>query len=91
MAALFDDISRMMARPIPRRKVFGYLVGGLAAATLAAWGVTPAWAACPKGQFVCKGKLTTCCANGTNCCDGHCCSAPKYTCVNGQCVKSTIS
>ena len=92
MATLFDDISRTIARPIPRRKVFGYLVGGLAAVTLAAWGVTPGWAAtCPKGQFLCKATRSTCCANGTQCCGGHCCSTPKYQCVNNECKKSTIS
>ena len=94
MGTLFDDISRSLASPMPRRKVFGHIARGvLGAVALSTLGVNPAWAACPQGQFVCKGKLSACCINGATCCpnppntNAHCCTPPNI-CCGAACCKS---
>ena len=92
MGSLFDDISRSLASPMPRRKVFGHFARGLlGAVALSTLGVMPAWASCPQGQFVCNGKLTACCTGGSTCCgkgtgQNHCCPA-TYTCCTAACCK----
>ena len=97
MSTLFDDISRSLASPMPRRKIFGYIARGLfGAVALSTLGVMPAWAACPNGQFVCKGKLEACCTNGATCCpnppnaNAHCCTPPNI-CCGAACCKPGFS
>jgi hypothetical protein len=98
MNNFFDDVARSLASPMPRRKVFRYIVKGLlGGVAMAALGVRPASAGpCPKGQFVCKGKLAACCTDGAVCCPNvsgktaHCCPS-SHTCCGGSCCKPGYS
>ena len=91
MKSFFDDISRIVASPIPRRRAMRLVAGGLAGAALAALGFErPAYAACASGTFACGTKCCNCvteqCCGGTGCCAKgvDCCGT---TC--DKCCKST--
>jgi len=63
MKSFFDDISRIVASPIPRRRAMRLVAGGLAGAALAALGFErPAYAACASGTFACGTKCCNCVA-----------------------------
>jgi hypothetical protein len=76
MDSLFDDVSRILAQPRPRRATLRLVVGTAASAAVAAMlpGHAFAWAAIPcgnttcspdAGQMCCDATLNLCCASGT--------------------------
>ena len=93
MGTLFDDVSRIIASPVSRRKALKMVSGAFGGAILTSLGLgRPSWAqtsassaackpACASGQTCCNGK---CCGSGQKCCNGVCCS-PGSTCCNGKC------
>src|SRR5205823_2958207 len=99
MDELLDNIARILATPMPRRKALRYLGGALAAASIAVIGGRPVSAtACPKptpsvGDFTCgSGSGATCCARN-ECCAlkgnvGTCCKRNECVC-HGSCSSST--
>ena len=79
---LFDDISRILASPIPRRRALRLIVSGLVGATFAAIGLQPA-------------EAVTCttdsqCGTGNVCCNGICCTKGQ-ACVDKKCKKQPPS
>ena len=85
MSSLFDDISRIIARPMPRRQAFklvGGAVGGAALASLGLGRVSRAFGApaggpqplvtCKPGTIPCG---TGCCPSSQTCCANVCCAA----------------
>src|SRR6059036_3907018 len=103
MDRLFDDISRILASPIPRRRAVKLIAGGLAGAALAVFGPRRAVAfACGSGTFACGTKCcnsstqkccggTSCCATSVACCgtNGDKCCAVGDVCVNFKCQKQS--
>ena len=95
MSALLDDISRIIASPIPRRqalRLLGGVVGGGVLTYLgrASRGLgAPAGGAqqggpqkpekCGHNQFLCPDNKT-CCTTGQTCCNGNCCPAGQTCC-----------
>ena len=84
----FDEIARLLASPIPRRQVFRRVIGGLAAAALAAIGSPPQALAgvscatnadCSAGQFCCNASI--CCPDADVCCG---LGANSICCPNNQ-------
>jgi len=105
MDELFDDISRILASPVPRRRALKLVVGGLAGAALAVLGFErPAYGACTSGKFACGTKCcdcaneqccngTSCCAKGVDCCGTNCdkCCASDEFCraSDKKCIKGS--
>ncbi len=91
MSALIDDVSRIIASPIPRRqalRLLGGVVGGGVLASLglgrasralgAPGGVVP----CGPGSTACGGR---CCSNlAEQCCGGACVPRDHTCCSNGH-------
>src|SRR4051794_7163415 len=93
---LFDDISRIVASPISRRRAFRLIVGGLAGAALGHLGVKRAWAAfttdckgVPNDGTLCGpevGQVTgvciggICCPTARACKNNTSCCGPTQTC-----------
>jgi hypothetical protein len=84
MNSLFDDVSRIVASPVSRRRALtlvGQATGGAVLAVLGlratSWGFAP----CGAGQIVCAGK---CCSPGETCCNNKCCAGP---CCGGKCCE----
>lgn len=80
MNDFFDNVSRILATPMPRRKAMKLFGGALAAAVVAFAGGQPAQAAgckAPTPATCGSGNTASCCKN-TNCCYGtngkSCCS-----------------
>jgi len=99
MNFLIDDVVRILATPMPRRKAFRLIGGLLAAAFMTTIGEQRASAvscgatlACPTGFVCCKpqGNVNNgiCCAHGTCCCggggEGNCQASSGGTCPSGQ-------
>jgi len=91
MSTLFDDVSRIIASPVSRRKMLGLIGGAVGGAVLASFGLQAAaldennnMPKCGTHQTLC-GK--TCCDPGHACCDGKCCGS-KCVCCNGRCCDS---
>ena len=98
MDQLFDNIARILATPMSRRKAVGLVGSALAAAMVAALGVEPVYTEgqvppigeCNPQQE--KGGSKTCRDNGgPSCCPpGTCCAntgkARAQCCTKGQCV-----
>src|SRR6266508_211383 len=87
MDKLFDEISRIVASPIPRRRVMRLVFGGVASALVIAFGTGRVEAdncnpACPTGQTCCNG---VCCQAGQVCCNKVCCTAGQTCCGNQVC------
>ena len=97
---LFDDLVRMLASPMPRRRALRTIVRGLAgAAVISLFGTEIARADprpspegdpdgdCPENHYNCHGFV--CCNNNTQTCCGSgassACYRPPETCVGGQC------
>ena len=97
MSDLFDNVARILATPMPRRKALKLFGGALAAAVVAAAGTQPVKAAaCKKGETgsTCgNGSNAKCCAPGTCCAVKgsvvNCCAKNTCTCSNGTCAPST--
>jgi hypothetical protein len=95
MSGRFDDLTRAMAGPMPRRGALKVL-GAAAAASVGAVVLKPfrADAGCKAGEAVCG---TSCCAKGLACLDASTgrCSCPSGTvlcgptCCRGTCTLST--
>jgi hypothetical protein len=87
MNELIDNVSRILATPMPRRKAMKLFGGALAAAVVAFAEARPASAAGCKGQLVAcgTGANATCCKSG--CCYGggnkNCCTGFLF---NGSCL-----
>src|SRR5262245_18690565 len=92
--SLFDEVSRILASPMPRRQALRRIVGGLAAAALTAIvgpgrvhaaGECKSDSDCSGGQYCCNKKV--CCATGQLCCgsgaNSICCPAGGSCCGNG--------
>jgi hypothetical protein len=94
MSELIDNVARILATPMPRRKAMKLFGGALAAAAFAVSGARPASAAaCKNGQVTCgSGPKAPCCKSG--CCYGpggnNCCSG-GYLLPNGSCMKQKPS
>src|SRR5437867_4293857 len=87
MDKLFDDISRVLASPVPRRRALRLIFSGLVGTTVAAFGLGTAQAfACPSGQFCCPSNTTCtrCCSNSVVCCNSKCCN-PGDACISNKC------
>src|SRR6266536_1386290 len=99
MNDFIDNVSRILATPMPRRKAMKLFGGAFAAAVVAAVGVQPAEAAACTAKQVSSGSVT--CGNGSNatCCKGGCCYGPatnKICCsgflaTNGSCLSKKPS
>jgi hypothetical protein len=93
MSSLFDDVSRLIASPVSRRKMLGMLGTAFGGAMLAAFGIQPAALAqaapekCLKGQTACHGK---CCDAGFICCGAKCCTSKRAVCQSSFCCESGI-
>ena len=79
MNDFIDNVSRILATPMPRRKAMKLFGGAFAAAVVAFAGGQTAEAACKAGQVTCgTGAGSTCCksssccygTNGKSCCSG---------------------
>jgi hypothetical protein len=95
---LFDDVSRMIASPVPRRQMLGMLGSALGGAMLAslglrsaAFGQNPGVPKCSSGQILCNGKCCSgtcqdgrCCEKNTTHCGFECCGG-GLICCNGHC------
>jgi hypothetical protein len=98
MNDFFDNVSRILATPMPRRKAMKLFGGALAAAVVAVAGVQPIEAAgCtkndPKTSTTCgTGGGAKCCAQGTCCAKNgtvtNCCAKGQYVCPDGTCSAS---
>lgn len=99
MSKLIDDVARLLASPVPRRKTFKLLGGVLAAGLLGATGRSWAQAKAkgkeddriPCGADFCK-KDEVCC-RGVECCKKKeiCCPEGPVFCATGKkktCVSS---
>jgi hypothetical protein len=80
MSELIDNVARILATPMPRRKALKLFGGALATAVFAVSGPRTASAAsCKNGQVTCGGGANaTCCktgccygSGGKNCCTGY--------------------
>jgi len=100
MNDFFDNVSRILATPMPRRKAMKLFGGALAAAVVAVAGIQPlSAAACPKnavaGSKNCgSGSTIRCCPPGTCCATNGsnvsaCCPTGTCVCNNGTCSAST--
>ena len=92
----FDEFSRVLARPMPRRDLVknlarlaagvvagSFLAGRASAAACPSGFVTCGTQCCPPGYFCASGNL--CCQVGQYVCGPVCC-AFHYICKNGACV-----
>jgi len=88
---MIDEISRIIASPIPRRQAFRLLGGVLGGGILASLGLgrasrgLAAPVTCPSGTRLCG---TGCCANNLLCCGGTCYGAS--TSVNYNCCGTVL-
>jgi len=95
MDRILDEMARVLASPMPRRKAFRFIGGVVAAAVVGAFSAQPASAACGTGQSTCgKGGNQTCC-NANQCCatngaaGARCCNQGQCYCSNGTCAASS--
>ena len=93
MSDLIDNVARILATPMPRRKAMKLFGGALAAAIVALAGAQPVKAAtCTQnsdctgnGKVCCQGTCVgqSCCVSGVKHCTGQC------ACPDGTCSSST--
>lgn len=92
MRHLTDDIARVLASPMPRRKAFKLFGGALAGGILASMGVKPAHASescgffahCTSSQKCCTtGFLPFCAPASATCCGFGSCSSGGTCCGSG--------
>ena len=106
MSMLLDDVARIIASPISRRKAFRLVGGAVGGAVLASLGLgrsSQGWAAqaslalpvCPRGSSLCTaGKNSVCCGNILQkCCTdkGPYCCGVGQTCCQGTCCPAGTS
>ena len=95
MNFLVDDVSRIVASSVSRRKMLGMVGGAVGGAVLvslgfrtAAFGAqSPNTTKCPSGKTVCG---TYCCDPQQICVDGLCCP-PGYVNCSGKCCGGTCT
>ncbi len=91
MSYLIDDVARVLASPLPRRKAFRLLGGIMAGAFMGTVGAHRAMAA----NSICCSNGTGCSNNGGNCGgdassrDATCCST--CCCASGTCSSTASS
>jgi len=87
---LFDDIARILASPISRRRALRLIFGGVAAAALGNLEAQRAWAEdelcliddnCPKGKVCVNG---VCCPSERSCKDKSLCCPEDKVCRNNE-------
>jgi hypothetical protein len=94
---LFDEVARILASPMPRRRALGRIVGGLAAAALTtivgprvgraqgAPNMCQKDSDCGSGSYCCNKRI--CCTTGQVCCGSGstsiCCPPGGSCCGNG--------
>src|SRR5262249_23305894 len=92
MSQLFDDICRTLATPMSRSLALKLVLGLVAGAILAPFGLAQRerdpcpgekHGSCPPGQFCCFDSF--CCPQPHTCC-GHVCCPPPRVCIDGVCV-----
>ncbi len=96
MAQWFDDLSRMLASPMPRRRALLIIAGTVVSTALAS--LRPARAQvptcgsvdCPPGQSCCNSTFGLCCPDTGTCCSfgtaaAFCCTAAGQACCAGFC------
>ena len=104
MDNLLDDISRILATPMPRRKALRHLGGILAGAVIAAAAGQRVGAAaqqnpgcdaksCTAPKSCCGNAKTGVCCNPNHCCASRgntsaCCSPNSCVCASGTCAAS---
>src|SRR5437899_3222727 len=98
MDKLFDEISRMLASPVPRRKALRLFAGGVASALVVAFMPMrgDAFDNCGTGQNACgttPSGSTRCCTSSQTCCDNLVCCTSTETCnhTTHKCVKKKPS
>jgi len=91
MSSVIDDLSRILASPLPRRQAFKLMSGAIAGALLGALGHRTASAqppACPSGTTHC-GTGSLCCPSTKICCTTgtkpFCITRGKTCCGNTAC------
>ena len=101
MDKFFDDLAKILATQMPRRKAFRFVGGALAAAVMGVVAAKPALAAqctaqsCPSTTGKCcgTGANAICCATGTCCASkgstNTCCAKGRCVCSNGTCGVSS--
>jgi hypothetical protein len=88
MSELIDNVARILATPMPRRKAMKLFGGALAAAVVAFAGTQSVKAACGGGTTACgASSLNVCCSPGTCCTSNGSTQNPKAACCSkGQCM-----
>jgi hypothetical protein len=93
MSILFDDLSRIIAKPMPRREAFKLIGGALGGAfiTRLGFGIEQAAAVtCEKGESLCgSGSKAVCCSAGKVCCGDStvgwtCCPSGHKCCTDAS-------
>src|SRR5437879_1010388 len=79
---LFDEIARLLASPMPRRRAFRLILQSVGGAALVALGARPALAACDPP---CGANLQCCTVGG----GGFCAPTALICCGGGTCNPST--
>jgi len=95
MSFLVDDVSRIVASSVSRRKMLGVVGGAVGGAILTSLGLrtsafaaqTPTTTKCPPGKTVCG---TYCCDSQQVCVKGLCCPVGYVNC-NGKCCGGTCT
>jgi hypothetical protein len=91
MSSLIDDISRIIASPVSRRRAFKMVGGAVGGAVLGSLGMRRAAFAqgrpegppfCPPGETRCD---RTCCHRDQKCCTDHCCGTEQICCSGHAC------
>jgi hypothetical protein len=95
MDKLIDEVAKILATPMPRRKTFRLLGGALAALFVSGSAFAGQKESCPTGTSRCgnAAKKFDCCNPG-QCCAGNganatCCNSGQCVCPNGTCASST--
>jgi hypothetical protein len=102
MSTFLDDVSRIIAGPVSRRKALGLVTGALGGAFLTSlslrrpsWGLpqaaqnaqtTSSSNKCKPGQTACGND---CCSSSQQCCHGKCCPSGQTCCSDGSCCPSS--
>jgi hypothetical protein len=92
MSVFFDDLSRIIASPMPRRQAFKLIGGALGGAVITSLGFAQGSGdtTCPKGDTLCgSGKHAVCCTSGQKCCGNSaigfiCCGSGGLCCTDAS-------
>ncbi len=77
----FDNVARLLANPMPRRRALRLIVGGLAGSALAGLGLGRAWAQGLGNRSSCM--FDSQCMSG-HCLNGVCCNAGQFGCAGSS-------